>query len=65
MKISVMPERCEGHGLCEEAAPEVFQLDDDGNVILLFGDQELPAEQADRANRAVHTCPVAALRIQS
>lgn len=27
-------ERCEGHGLCEQTAPEVFRLDDEGELHL-------------------------------
>ncbi|WP_166872654.1 ferredoxin [Salinibacterium sp. ZJ450] len=53
--------RCEGHGLCEEAAPKLMHLDDDGELILdvaTIDDADLAAAQA-----AVRICPVAALRL--
>ncbi|WP_167045290.1 ferredoxin [Salinibacterium sp. ZJ454] len=53
--------RCEGHGLCEEVAPKLMHLDDDGELILdveTIDDADLAAAQA-----AVRICPVAALRL--
>jgi ferredoxin len=53
--------RCEGHGLCEEAAPQLMHLDDEGDLVLDVedvDDSELAAAQA-----AVRVCPVAALRL--
>jgi len=61
MKISVERERCEGHGLCVDAAPELFRLDDDGELVLLHEDGEVPAGQEDAALAAVRVCPIAAL----
>ncbi|TXK41615.1 ferredoxin [Nonomuraea sp. C10] len=61
MKIVLDRPRCEGHGLCEEAAPELMHLDDDGELVLdreEIGDAEVPL-----ANAAVRVCPVAALRL--
>ena len=34
MKIVLDRPRCEGHGLCEEAAPALLHLDDDGELVL-------------------------------
>ena len=51
---------CIGAGMCVMTAPEVFDQDDDGIVVLLEG--EIPAEQADAAVRAVANCPSGALR---
>jgi ferredoxin len=58
-------DRCEGHGLCEEQAREVFQLDDEGNLVHRFDGQELPEELVEAAGRAAMVCPVAALRVVS
>ncbi|GAA4509606.1 MULTISPECIES: ferredoxin [Nonomuraea] len=61
MKIVLDRPRCEGHGLCEEAAPELMHLDDDGELVLdreEIGDAEVPL-----ASAAVRVCPVAALRL--
>ncbi|WP_415941844.1 ferredoxin [Streptomyces sp. 067-1] len=61
MKIVLDRPRCEGHGLCEEAAPRLMHLDDEGELVLDRG--EFDAADAALANAAVRVCPVAALRI--
>lgn len=61
MRIEVDQARCEGHGLCEEAAPHLLHLDDDG--ILHIDVDELPAGDEAAAQAAVRVCPVAALRM--
>jgi ferredoxin len=53
--------RCEGHGLCEEAAPDLLHLDDDGELVLDV--TEIPAEDLEAARAAVRVCPVAALKL--
>lgn len=61
MKFELDRPRCEGHGLCEEAAPDLLHLDDEGEVVIdvaEFGDEAL-----ERARAAVRICPVAALRV--
>lgn len=63
MRIEIDVDRCEGHGMCEEQAPAVFELDDEGTVMDKFGGGELPAELEQAAERGVAVCPVAALRI--
>ncbi|MEV4380774.1 ferredoxin [Streptosporangium sp. NPDC049644] len=61
MRIVLDRPRCEGHGLCEEAAPRLMHLDDDGELVL--DREELGEADAGLANAAVRVCPVAALRI--
>ena len=61
MKIVLDRPRCEGHGLCEEAAPDLMHLDDDGELVL--DREEIGDADAAKANAAVRTCPVAALRL--
>ncbi|MEP9381992.1 ferredoxin [Nocardioides cheoyonin] len=61
MKIVLDRPRCEGHGLCEEAAPALMHLDDDGELVL--DREEIGDAEAAAANAAVRVCPVAALRI--
>ena len=34
MRIVLDRPRCEGHGLCEEAAPQLMHLDDEGELVL-------------------------------
>ncbi|MBB6120859.1 ferredoxin [Nocardiopsis algeriensis] len=61
MKIVLDRPRCEGHGLCEEAAPQLMHLDDDGELVI--DREEVGDTEAPLANAAVRVCPVAALRI--
>lgn len=64
MKMSVDRERCEGHGMCAQQAPEVFTLDEHAELTYHFEDAEVPDEHQAAAHAAVNTCPVAALRTQ-
>lgn len=61
-KVVVDFDLCQGHGVCEGEAPEVFELDDDGYLQIL---QESPPE-SERANveKAVKYCPQRAIRIE-
>lgn len=64
MRISVDRARCEGHGLCVDAAPELFQLDDDGELVFSREGRDIPAEYAESALGAARVCPIAALAVQ-
>jgi ferredoxin len=59
MRIQIDRARCEGHGMCQDAAPGVFEVDDDGMVTLLH--DPVPAELENEAQSGIHVCPVAAL----
>ncbi|MEE2058546.1 ferredoxin [Rhodococcus artemisiae] len=60
MRVVVDTDRCVGHGLCEAAAPEVFEVGDGGFVTV---DDAAAATAAETALRtAVNGCPSAALR---
>lgn len=61
MIIELDRPRCEGHGLCEEAAPDLMHLDDDAELVLDV--TEVEGEALVRAQAAVRVCPVAALRL--
>jgi ferredoxin len=60
MRVDVDRARCEGHGMCEDAAPEIFHLDDDGELEILL--EEIPEHLQRKAEAAVRVCPVAALK---
>jgi ferredoxin len=62
MKIVLDREQCDGHGLCEEAAPKLMHLDDHGELVL--DREEITEAELPLANAAVRVCPVAALRIE-
>jgi ferredoxin len=61
MRIELDRPRCEGHGLCEEAAPALMHLDDDGELVI--GSPEVDSADLGAANAAVRVCPVAALKL--
>ncbi|NKQ52504.1 ferredoxin [Amycolatopsis sp. K13G38] len=61
MKIILDRPRCEGHGLCEEAAPGLMHLGDDGELVI--DREDLADGDIAQARVAVRVCPVAALRL--
>lgn len=63
MRIALDRPRCEGHGLCEEAAPTLMHLDDDGELIIDAGDLPEGSPELAAAGSAVRVCPVAALAL--
>jgi ferredoxin len=54
--------KCEGHANCQIAAPDFFDLDEDGTVETL----QDTVDETHRAEveEAVRNCPVDALRIE-
>lgn len=52
---------CSGHARCHATAPDVYDVDDLGYVVVSEG--ELPTELVDDARRGVDACPERALRI--
>ncbi len=60
MRIELDRPRCEGHGLCEEAAPGLMHLDEDGELVIDVPDVD---DGDPAAIAAVRVCPVAALRL--
>ncbi len=61
-KVVVDRDLCQDHGQCVFAAPDVFQLDDDGALVVLL-------DEADDALRssvedAADVCPVQAISIR-
>jgi ferredoxin len=63
VKIIADRERCEGHGLCADTAPDVYDLDDDAVVVLLH--EDVPPALERKAEAGARVCPVAALRIEN
>ncbi|MDD9932165.1 MAG: ferredoxin [Myxococcales bacterium] len=62
LKVIVDYDLCEANALCMEAAPEVFEVDEDENLVLL---QERPAESLrQKVETAVRMCPKGALRLE-
>jgi ferredoxin len=61
MRIQSDAGRCEGHGLCADIAPEVYDLDDDAIIVLRH--DVLPETLRAKAEAGARACPVAALRV--
>ena len=53
---------CQGHGVCVNEAPEVFQLEGDGPVSILLDEapESLRAKLAD----ALRYCPTGAIAVE-
>ena len=64
MKIRVDYKRCEGHGMCEKAAPELFELNEAAELIAHYDGRDIPEHLHAAAEDAVRLCPVAALAIE-
>jgi ferredoxin len=61
MRISVDREICASAGTCVFTAPDVFDQDDEGIVVVL--QTEPPTEAEARARKAVDHCPSGALTL--
>jgi ferredoxin len=61
MRVGVDLELCQGHGVCESEAPEVFELAKSRKVVVL--DPSPGEEHRSEVEAAVRYCPTAALRI--
>ncbi len=61
MRVTVDRTRCEGHGVCEDVAPEIYRLDEDGKLEILA--EPVPAAMEKKAESGARLCPVAALTI--
>jgi ferredoxin len=62
MKVVVDRDLCQGHGVCESEAPDVFSVSKKGVMTVT---QEHPGQEARAAvEQAVAFCPTKALRIE-
>ena len=57
MRIDIDEDKCCGYGDCVLAAPEVFELGDDGLAYVIDGAQPTEAE----AREGAAACPVSAI----
>jgi ferredoxin len=60
-RVSVDPDVCGSIGACEAMAPAVFEVPDDGAVLILL--EDIPAAEYDNVRRAVADCPTRALTL--
>jgi ferredoxin len=62
MKIHVDRTKCTGHGVCESFAPNLFEVNDDGDMVL--NSDVVPDEMVDDVRQAVDGCPPLALSLE-
>jgi len=60
VKVHVDMDLCQHYGQCVFTAPEVFDLDDNGELVY---HAEAPDSQRSYVEAAVMACPVQAIRI--
>jgi ferredoxin len=61
MRVEVDLTKCTGHGICESIADDVFEVQDEGSVVIHENDR--PEPDRDRMQQAVTQCPTGALRL--
>jgi ferredoxin len=62
MRVLVDRDLCQGHGVCESEAPEVFSVSKQGVLTIL--DTSPPETLRGSIEQAVSYCPTNALRIE-
>jgi ferredoxin len=62
MEVRVDRDLCEANGVCTEIAPEVFDLDDEDELVI--HQPEPPEQMRDRVEQAVTSCPKNALSLR-
>ncbi|MEJ6720713.1 ferredoxin [Ilumatobacter sp.] len=62
MRVHLDVEKCQGHNRCYALAPELFDVDDYGQAVLL-GDGSVSPDLEDKARLAASNCPEYAITI--
>ncbi|MDH5674768.1 MAG: ferredoxin [Myxococcales bacterium] len=63
MKVVVDFDLCQSHGLCTQAAPEIFEIRDDGFLYIL---NETPDDSMKKKlETAVRECPTGAIKLEA
>ncbi|WP_235530960.1 MULTISPECIES: ferredoxin [unclassified Nocardioides] len=56
-------DKCTGLGICESLAPDFFEVNDDGELLVLK--EEISDDELQEVEEAVNGCPTEALKIVS
>ena len=62
MKVVVDRAKCTGLGICESLAPNFFEVDDSGDLLMLK--EEIEPGELGEIEEAVAGCPTEALKIE-
>jgi len=63
MKIVIDRDLCQGHGVCCNEAPDLFELDEEGSTVRVLV-EEPGEEHRESLKRAAKYCPTFAIRIE-
>ena len=61
MRVAIDRAKCQGHGQCVLACPELFEADDQGFGVVRAA--EVPPQLAEKAQRASLRCPERAITV--
>jgi len=61
MQVDVNLAACEGHGLCAQVSPGIYEVDDEGYVRMRV--YEITPDLEPAAAAGARVCPVAALTV--
>jgi ferredoxin len=61
MKIEVDYDKCTGLGICESLAPDHFEVNESGDLILLK--EDVSEDELQAIEEAISGCPTEALRL--
>ncbi|GAA3759334.1 ferredoxin [Plantactinospora mayteni] len=62
MRVRVVEDKCQGHGLCRLSGPDLFYArEEDGHAYVK--DENVPAGREDEAQLAADSCPELAIEI--
>ena len=62
IRVVVDRDLCQNHGQCVFAAPQVFELDEEGELVVL--QDEVGEDLRDAVEEAADVCPVQAITIE-
>lgn len=62
MKVCVDFDKCTGLGICESLAPDFFEVNDEGDLVLLR--EDISDDELQAVEEAVGGCPTEALSIE-
>ena len=62
MKVRIDSSLCGGSGVCIEACPEVFDVNDEGETVVKC--EQVPSECAQACMEASEKCPTGAIEVK-
>lgn len=62
IRIAADLDKCEGYANCVISAPDIYDIDDDGKVVILRA--TIDEDQRDTVTEAVRSCPASAIWLE-